>query len=44
VNRPFLMIVIEQDGNATVLSNMDSEQQRLKLLESTIMGLLGKAT
>lgn len=40
-NRPFLTIVVEDDGNATVLSNMDNFSERIKLLEQTAAGLVG---
>jgi hypothetical protein len=41
-NRPFLIIVVEDDGNATVLSNMDNFAQRIQLLEQTAVGLVGR--
>lgn len=38
-NRPFIMIVIEQDGNASVHSNMDVNDQRIDLLEQCARSL-----
>lgn len=38
-NRPFVCIVIEQDGNASVHSNMDYAQERIALLEQTTASL-----
>lgn len=38
-SRPFLTIVIEQDGNASVHSNMDDAAQRIDLLEQTVRSL-----
>jgi heat shock protein HspQ len=40
-NRPFLMLIVEDNGTASVISNMDNERERLQLLKQTIMGLLG---
>lgn len=39
-NRPFITLVVEEDGNCTVLSNMDHSHERIKLLEQTCLGLL----
>lgn len=39
VSRPFITIVIEQDGNATVHSNMDVAAERVSLLEQTVTSL-----
>ncbi len=38
-NRPFIMVVIEQNGNASVHSNMDINDQRISLLEQTAASL-----
>ena len=38
-NRPFITIVIEQDGNASVHSNMDVNDQRISLLEQCAASL-----
>jgi hypothetical protein len=38
-NRPFITIVIEQDGNASVHSNMDVNDQRVSLLEQCAASL-----
>lgn len=39
VNRPFITIVIEADGNASVHSNMDNAEQRVSLLEQCAASL-----
>jgi heat shock protein HspQ len=41
-NRPFLMLIVEDNGTASVVSNMTNEGERLQLLKQTIMGLLGQ--
>lgn len=38
-SRPFIVVVIEQDGNASVHSNMDVAAQRVDLLEQTVRSL-----
>jgi hypothetical protein len=38
-NRPFITIVVEQDGNASVHSNMDINDQRISLLEQCAASL-----
>lgn len=38
-NRPFITIVIEQDGNASLHSNMDINDQRISLLEQCAASL-----
>lgn len=40
-SRPFLTIVIEESGDATVLSNMDVHGERLRLLEQVFKKLRG---
>lgn len=38
-SRPFITIVVEQDGNASVHSNMDNAEQRVKLMEECAASL-----
>lgn len=38
-NRPFVCVVIEQDANASVHSNMDVPSERISLLDQTVASL-----
>lgn len=38
-SRPFLMILVEDSGDATVVSNMDVGSQRVRLLEQVAQRL-----
>jgi hypothetical protein len=40
-NRPFLTLVIEADGRATVHSNMDVQAQMVELLENAAKAVRG---
>ncbi len=39
VNRPFVTLVIEPNGTATILSNMDKQTERIRLLSEVVAGL-----
>lgn len=41
-SRPFIMVFVEDNGDACVVSNMDRFGERIKLLEQTAAGLLGR--
>jgi hypothetical protein len=41
-NRPFLSLVVEDDGQVTVLSNMDNFGERIRLLEQTTIALMNQ--